>query len=259
MNTWKTLYLKEVKENRTLFIFLLASTACLQMVALLSFDEGQVVPSPHFLWSFLPYGSFLILPFLLSHSFAQELKGQTHYLLLSLPVSRTQIFAAKVAAVVTLSTLLFILNTAGLSMVFIGLQNLAARGLGLQASLPTVDLWVLASMFYVSAMAVMLGIASGIVGLKLVVRRFSGLAATAFAIFVLYFYFSTLADVLALPAVLGTYEASVWIDSTNPDMVLRMGEPKPIVVNFMFVAHSLVVGLAAMGIGMWLFEKRAEA
>lgn len=259
MNTWKTLYLKEMKENRTLFIFLLASTACLEIVALLSFDDGQVMPSPHFLWSFLPYGWFLILPFFLIHSFAQEFKGQTHYLLLSLPISRTQIFAAKAAVVVTISTLLFILSTAGLSTVFVELQTLAERVVDIQFSLSMVDLWVLTSMFYVSAMAVMLGIASGIVGLKLVVRRFPGLAATMFAICVLYFYLSTLPDVLALPAVFGTYEASVLIDSTSPDMVLRMGHPETIVANYMFVVYSLVVGLAAMGLGMWLFEKRAEA
>lgn len=259
MNTWKTLYLKEMKENRTLFIFLLASTACLETVALLSFDDGQVMPSPHFLWSFLPYGWFLILPFFLIHSFAQELKGQTHYLLFSLPISRTQIFAAKTAVVVTISTLLFILSTAGLSTVFVELQTLAERVVDMQISLSAADLWVLASMFYVSAMAVMLGIASGIVGLRLVVRRFPGLAATAFAIFVLYFYLSTLPDVLALPAVFGTYEASVFIDSSSSGGVLRMGSPETIVANFMFVIYSLVVGLAAMGMGMWLFEKRAEA
>ena len=96
MNTWKTLYIKEIKDNRTLFILLPLVTVFLELVAVLSFDDGQT-PSPHALWSLVPYAFLLILPFVLSHSFAQEVKGQTHYLLLSLPVSRAQIFAAKAA------------------------------------------------------------------------------------------------------------------------------------------------------------------
>ena len=90
MNTWKTLYIKEIKDNRTLFILLPLVTVFLELVAVLSFDDAQSTPSPHTLWTLVPYAFLLILPFVLSHSFAQEVKGQTHYLLLSLPVSRTQ-------------------------------------------------------------------------------------------------------------------------------------------------------------------------
>ena len=92
MNTWKTLYIKEIKDNRTLFVLLPLVTVFLELVAVLSFDDGQD-PSLHFLWSFVPYAFLLILPFVLSHSFAQEVKGQTHYLLLSLPVSRARKFS----------------------------------------------------------------------------------------------------------------------------------------------------------------------
>ena len=157
----------------------------------------------------------MFLPFMLSHSFAQEVKGQTHYLLLSLPVSRTRVFSAKVAATVTIATVLFVISTSGLSVVAAELQNLAERYASVRVTFfTTLDLWVLLGMLYVSAMAVMLGIASGISGLKLVVRRFPGLAATAFAVCVLYFYLSTLPDMLALPPIFGTYEATVWIEST---------------------------------------------
>ena len=93
MNTWKTLYIKEIKDNRTLFILLPSVTVFLELVAVLSFDDGQSIPSAHALWSVVPYSFVLVLPFLLIHSFAQEIKGQTHYLLLSLPVSRAQVFA----------------------------------------------------------------------------------------------------------------------------------------------------------------------
>ena len=262
MNTWKTLYIKEIKDNRTLFILLPLVTVFLELVAVLSFDDLRVAPSPHFLWSFVPYAFLLILPFVLSHSFAQEVKGQTHYLLLSLPVSRTQIFAAKAATVATLGIVLFVLSSAGFITVLGELHALAAQH-DLQLRLPpfsdiAVDILVISGVFYLSAMAVMLGIAGGAAGLKLVVRRFGGLASAAFAIFVLYCYFSILPDVLALPELFGTYEVPFWIESTAQGLQVDM-DSESIKLSFMFLAYSVFVGLAAMGIGMWLFEKRAEA
>ncbi len=267
MNIWKTLYIKEIKDNRTLFILLPLATAFLELVAVLSFDDAQG-PSPHALWSLVPYAFLLILPFALSHSFAQEVKGQTHYLLLSLPVSRTQIFAAKAAALATLGIILFALSSAGFIGVLGQLHALAAQAEritsdALQFSLLpfssiAVDLLVLSGMFYLSAMAVMLGIAGGASGLKLVVRRFAGLASTAFVLGVLYFYFSTLPEVLDLPEILGTYEVSFGTDLNVLSMQNNI-DSEPIEVSFTFLAYSSLVGLASMGIGMWLFEKRAEA
>ena len=272
MNTWKTLYVKEIKDNRTLFILLPLLTVFLELVAVLSFDDLRVAPSPHFLWSLVPYAFLLILPFLLSHSFAQEVKGQTHYLLLSLPVSRTQIFAAKAAAVATLGIVLFVLSSAGFITVLGELHALAIEAEktashtashALKFNIPlfsdiAVDILVVSGVFYLSAMAVTLGIAGGASGLKLVVRRFAGLASTAFILGVLYFYFSTLPDVLDLPEILGTYEITIWSDYDGPDEPIDI-DPDSFEVNFMFLAYSIFVGLASMGIGMWLFEKRAEA
>lgn len=261
MNTWKTLYIKEIKDNRTLFILLPLVTVFLELVAVLSFD-GRQDPSLHFLWSFVPYAFLLILPFVLSHSFAQEVKGQTHYLLLSLPVSRTQILAAKAAAVATLGIVLFALSSAGLVVVVGELHLLALEAkktsshalffLPLFSDITGYTL-VIIGVFYLSAMAVMLGIAGGASGLKLVVRRFAGLASTAFVLGVLYFYFSTLPDVLDLSS---THEV-LWFDhDSNEPIGLN---PEFLKLSFMFLGYSILVGLASMGIGMWLFEKRAEA
>ena len=209
-----------------------------------------------------PYAFLLILPFVLSHSFAQEVKGQTHYLLLSLPVSRTQILAAKAAAVATLGIVLFALSSAGLIVVVGELHLLALEAkktsshalffLPLFSDITGYTL-VIIGVFYLSAMAVMLGIAGGASGLKLVVRRFAGLASTAFVLGVLYFYFSTLPDVLDLS---GTHEV-LWFDhDSNEPIGLN---PEFLKLSFMFLGYSILIGLASMGIGMWLFEKRAEA
>ena len=224
MNTWKTLYIKEIKDNRTLFVLLPLVTVFLELVAVLSFDDGQVAPSPHFLWSFVPYAFLLILPFVLSHSFAQEVKGQTHYLLLSLPVSRTQIFAAKAAAVATARHRLIRVEQRRFHRRCRRTACTRTRG---EENVITCtifpspvqrhrrDILVIIGVFYLSAMAVMLGIAGGASGLKLVVRRFAGLASTAFVLGVLYFYFSTLPDVLDLIRHARKYSGST-DDSNEP-------------------------------------------
>ena len=262
MNTWKTLYIKEIKDNRTLFILLPLVTVFLELVAVQSFDDGQVAPSPHFLWSLVPYAFLLILPFVLSHSFAQEVKGQTHYLLLSLPVSRAQIFAAKAAAVATLGIVLFALSSAGLIVVVSELHAFALETQKTSShalySIPLFSdiaesILVIIGVFYLSAMAMMLGIAGGASGLKLVVRRFAGLASTAFVLGVLYFYFSTLPDVLDLS---GAHEV-LWFDRDSDEPIGLNSES--LKLSFMFLGYSIFIGLASMGIGMWLFEKRAEA
>ena len=257
MNTWKTLYIKEIKDNRTLFVLLPSVTVFLELVAVLSFDDGQSVPSAHCLWSVVPYSFVLILPFLLIHSFTQEVKGQTHYLLLSLPVSRAQVFAAKAAAVITLGLVLFALSTAGLIAVFSELRAFAPLVDMDMQSIPftAMHIAVFTGACYLSALALMLGMAGGVAGLKLVVRRFAGLASAAFVLGVLYCYFSTLPEVFGwidLP------DNSVLWSNSDSDVQVSMN-PEFLKINFTFFAHSLFFGLASMGIGMWLFEKRAEA
>ena len=257
MNTWKALYIKELKDIRTLFILLVAVTAFLEIVAVLSFGDGQSGPSPHFLWSLVPYSFVLILPFLLIHSFVQEVKGQTHYLLLSLPVSRARIFAAKAAAVTTLGLVLFALCTAGFIAVLGELRSLAALATAQSIPFTAMHVSVFTGACNLSAMALMLGMAGGVAGLKLVVRRFAGLASAAFVLGVLYCYFSTLPEVFGWIDLPDKYEMSFW---TDPDGEVRVSmNPEFLKINFTFFAHSLFFGLASMGVGMWLFEKRAEA
>ena len=269
---WTALYVKELKEHRTLIMFLLGLTVCLEVIAVSSIDglftgppsaeggAGVSVSSPHFLWAIMPYGIVLLLPFILIHSFSQETKGHTHFLLLSLPVSRAAIFSAKLAAVITPGAAVFVLATIGVAIVFEGLKEIAAgTGFFGDIEFSSADVCVLAAMGFSSVLAVTLGIASGISGLKLVIRRFPGLAATAFSVFVLYIYFSYLGDALDLPKLFGTYEVTWLRDSVVRNGVTIQGGDKGTTLNFMFVAYSIFTGLWATGIGMWLFEKKMEA
>ena len=277
MNTWKTLYIKEMKDNRTLFVLLVAVTVFLELVAVWSLhmlpsdinawssDEQPATFSSYFPLSLVPYAFLLVLPFLLVHSFAQEVKGQTHYLLLSLPVSRAKVFAAKVATVATLGIVLFVLSTAGFITVVGQLlefiiqadkMNVSGVSEGIRMDLSSVVL-ISSGAFWLSAMALMLGIASGVAGLKLVVRRFAGLASTAFVLGVLYCYFSALPEILSATDFPDAYTALFQADSAG-SVQINMA-PEFLKIHFALVAYSIFVGLASMGIGMWLFEKRAEA
>ena len=46
MNTWKTLYIKEIKDNRTLFVLLPLVTVFLGLVAVQSLTTGRSPPRP---------------------------------------------------------------------------------------------------------------------------------------------------------------------------------------------------------------------
>ena len=258
---WTALYFKELKENRTLIMFLLGLTVCLEAVAVYAINgNGPSASSAHSVWSLMPYGAAFLLPFLLLHSFSQETKGNTHFLLLSLPVPRRALFTAKLAAVLTPGVAVFALATVGLVIVFGGLKEIAAEmGFMGDSRFGGTDLAVLAGMLYSSVLAVTLGIASGISGLRLVLRRFQGLAAIAFSIFVLYMYFSFLGEALALPKVFGTYEVPPLVEAISYGGVIDGDGTSGSEVNFMFVAYSVFTGLWSTAIGMWLFETRVEA
>jgi len=268
---WTALYVKELKEHRSLIMVLLGLTVCLEVIAVSSIDglfssspsadsgAGVSVSSPHFLWAIMPHGIVLLLPFILIHSFSQETKGNTHFLLLSLPVSRAAIFSAKLAAVITPGVAVFALTTIGVAIVFEGLKEIASEmGFIRDSQFSGTDLGVLTGMLYSSVLAVTLGIASGICGLRLALRRLPGLATIAFSIFVLYVYFSFLGEALALPKVFGTYEVPSLVEAISYGGVID-GNGSGSEVNFMFVAYSIFTGLWATGIGMWLFEKKMEA
>ena len=55
MNEWKALYLKELKENRTVFVFLLAITAVASMVSTAAAGWDSTTPSSFFAPSTFSY------------------------------------------------------------------------------------------------------------------------------------------------------------------------------------------------------------
>jgi len=279
VNEWKALYLKEMKEHRTLFVFLLAVTVVTSIISTTSvgwdsvtstvsttmdntIDAANYEWSPHMLWALVPYIIVFILPFMLTHSFAQEIKGQTHYLLLSLPASRVTVFLCKIATLVSVAVAIFVLATAATHILYLRLADLADMFTGLSITrIAPHHLWLLIGEIYFAMLFLLLGIASGIAGLRLVVRRFQGLMAALFVGGVIYFYVRLLSPAREIFAGLfGTYRIPLIEDSGDSGFaIVRLGCGSDMPSGVDVAIYTALFGMALIGLGVFLFDRRAEA
>jgi ABC-type transport system involved in multi-copper enzyme maturation permease subunit len=280
VNEWKALYLKEIKEHRTIFIFLLALTVAAGFVSVISVGwntETSVVSSTiagtpssnsldwsfHMLWAVVPYLFVFVMPFLLTHSFAQEMKGQTHYLLLSLPVSRSALFLSKVAALVTVAVAIFVLATGATHILYLRLVELINSNL--QMSMTRVaprHLWLLIGEVYFAMLFVFLGAASGVAGVRLVIKRFQGLASAVFVGCAFYLYVRLLPPAQSLLGyVLDSYRIPLTkADSASGQALVLLGDGADSISSGLDIAaYSVLFGTALIGCGVFLFDRRAEA
>jgi ABC-type transport system involved in multi-copper enzyme maturation permease subunit len=234
MSPWQALYLKELQDNRNLFLFLLAVTLGLDLYSYFhGASDGR--PSPALVLALLPYASVFVLPFILVYAFSQEFKAQTHYQLLALPVSRAGIVVGKFLAVLTAGVAVFVLATGTVHLLFLSLRGMTPPGF--QGG----DLWLIVGCCYFSSLLLLLGIASAMAGLKLVVRRFQGLFKTVFLVASLYLYGRALASFLEPLDRLFHHEAA-GIHSLLPVFLL-----------------TALFSLLLLGLSVALFERFAEA
>ena len=268
LTAWKTLYLKELKEQRTVFVFLIALTAVAGIAGVAGItqsSESSTISatidgvqhefdyhwSAHSMWVFAPFFTILLLPFLLTHSFAQEFKGQSHFLLLSLPISRGFVFLGKVAAQVTLAIAVYVLATAAIHVWYLRLVELLRAYDVTGASIAPRHLWFLIGEGYFSTVFMFLGIASGIAGLRLVFRRFQGLMAAIFFGMVVYAYIRLLGWVRPpLRSLFGEYRIPITHES---------GEEVLASARLDLAVYSILFGIALIALGAWVFARRAEA
>ncbi len=282
MNEWKALYLKEMNEHRTVFVFLLAITLVAGIVSVTSVGwnsvtaavsttvdgsscSGQYEWSAHMLWAVVPYIVVFILPFMLTHSFAQEIKGQTHYLLLSLPASRVTVFMCKIAALVSVAVAVFVVATAATQVLYVRLMELADSFIGISVTkIAPRHLWLLIGEIYFALLCMLLGIASGIAGLRLVIKRFQGLMAAVFVGSVIYFYARLLSPARETVAWLfGSYRIPLIEDSVDGAgktiFFVGMDTPETIASGLDVALYSILFGMALIGLGVFLFDRHAEA
>lgn len=253
MTMWKALYLKELKDNQTIFLFLLLSTLCLGAYSLFK-TWGATEPTPWMALVGVPYLMALVYPFILTHSFAQELKGQTHYLLLALPVRLRAVILGKFAAVLTGSAALFVVATLFTHVAFLRLiALLEGDSQAHVGQISGLDLWVLAACGYFSITVLLLGLGTLIAGVKLSVRRFQGLLAAACFIACVYVYGRLLPPVVEALGFLDLYELTVFERHHGVEEIQHV-EPE-----LQVLVYSCFMGLLFLGLGIGLMEKRVEA
>ena len=255
MNTWRTLYIKELKDHRGVFLFLLIVTLCLDLYASLQVVMGGAsLPLLNLTiyagLALLSYGTVFLLPFILAHSFSSELKAETHYLLLSLPVQRSAIVLCKFLAVLSVGVVLFVLSTATVHLLYLNFRGLVPIGAILGIGISTIsgaDLWVIMGNGYFSVLLLFLGMVSAMEGLKYAVKRFRGLVTTAFFIGGLYLFILLRGPGMEL----------LDLDRDQGQIVGSELQVQAD-IGLQSVAFSALVCMVFLGLGMWLFENRAE-
>ena len=252
MTMWQALYLKELKDNQGIFIFLLLSTLCLGGYPLVV-TTGAAKPSFWMVLAGVPYLMSLVFPFVLTHSFAQEFKGQTHYLLLSLPVPRWGIVLSKFAAVLTGSTALFVLATVFLHLLYRRLMVMVEHDpVAMFIYIEGIDLWILMASGYFSVTVLLLGIGTLIAGVKLLVRRFQGLIATGCFVACIYVYARLLIPTLEFLDFLGVYDLRI-VERGFKGQEIQHVQPE-----LQVLVYSCLMGLVFLGLGTWLVDRRVE-
>lgn len=248
MNAFKALYIKELKDNRSVFLFVLMAALALHAYGYTRGIDG-IQPTPYIALAFLPVVAVFVLPFLLVHTFSQEFKGQTHFQLLSLPVSRAAIVIAKFLAVLSLGALLYVLATGTTHLLYIKLGKLSAPGMHMP-ELAGGDLWLIAGQWYFGILLLLMGIATAMSGLKLIVRRFQNLAMTLFFLGSLYLYARLLAKVFTPLNLLSSH---------NIEITTGSGGPQTVPLFLPSLLFTLLFSLLFLGLGIFLYERFAEA
>ncbi|MBT4496421.1 MAG: ABC transporter permease subunit [Gemmatimonadetes bacterium] len=247
MNAFKALYIKELKDNRSIFLFVLMAALALHAYGYTRGVEG-ILPTPYIALAFLPVVAVFVLPFLLIHAFSQEFKGQTHFQLLSLPVSRASIVITKFLAVLSLGALLYVLATGTMHLLYIRLGKLSAPGMHMPGVAGT-DLWLIVGQWYFGILLLLMGIATAMSGLKLIVHRFQNFAMTLFFLGSLYLYIRLLAGIFALNL----------LASHNIEITTGSGGLQQVPLFLPSLLFTLLFSLFFVCLGIFLYERYAEA
>jgi len=247
VNGLKALYIKELKDNRSIFLFVLVAALALHAYGYTRAVDG-ILPTPYIALALLPVVAVFVLPFLLVHTFSQEFKGQTHFQLLSLPVSRAAIVMAKFLAVLSLGALLCVLATGTMHLLYVKWVGRLSPGM-FMAGLAGGDLWMIAGQWYFGILLLLMGIATAMSGLKLIVRRFQNFAMAVFFLGSLYLYIRLLAEIFALKI----------LSSHNIEITTGFGGPQTVLLFLPSLLFTVLFSFFFVGLGIFLYERFAEA
>lgn len=250
MTIWWALYVKEWKDARYVFSFLIVGLAALGAYGAIYFEPDLVAVGPRALLSYIPFilggaACFIAPPFLLARSFSAEWKSDTHYQMFSLPVPKFVPALAKYLVAVSNGFLMFVVM--GSFMFWVGVENWGG------VDKPRVaydDVVILMVMGFLAYLMMMLGFVTAMEGVKFAVKRFQRLAAVGFCVVALYFYLWFYWQIVGVLGFLGTFK----VDSVvNGQFVMVIAE-----IAWASFLYPAFVGVLLLVLGLGLFEKYVE-
>ena len=222
------LYLKELREHRALLAGTVGAIACLYGYVLVGV-EGEA--STFLLASFPISITTAALTFGLISAFWGEWKGSTHYLLLSLPVSRVSIPLSKYLAVLTAGMMVYLMAVGSILILDVPLETSTQILTQFQLDPKTLMIFFCTQSF--AGLILLLGAVVACASLRYALVRAQTITIAAFLILMFFAYWYFLAPFASLMgAEVGFFRSQI-------------------VYTFLF-------GLGLTAAGFILFEKRAE-
>ena len=199
MKPFFALYVKELKANKILFLFLLLLIVGLNAYGLIQIENisQEHIASNKFpvaiIWTILSAFSLaLSLPFLLAHACNAEWKSETHYQVFALPVPQYTVILAKIAAVASIGFVGggIVIGTFYFSMIQIANLLSGPKIVPFEGKeiISFFDFGFLFGLMLVTYMVFSLGLVTGMEGMKFSVKRYRGLTAVVFFIIAVFLY-----------------------------------------------------------------------
>jgi hypothetical protein len=250
MNAFWALYVKEWKDARYVFAFLMIAIGALGIYGWVYFEPDFSDVGPRAILSFIPFflggvACFVAPPFLLARSFSSEWKSDTHYQIFALPVPKFVPAFAKYLVALSNGLLMFLV--AGGIMFGVGIEYGVKEGVPRVAYDDVLFLMILGFAVY---LVLILGFVTAMEGVKFTVKRFQRLAAVGFWLVSMYFYVWFHGLAVGNLSFLGKFQ----IDSVMDGQVMMAVSS----VAWAGFAYPVLVGLVLLVLGLGLFEKYVE-
>ena len=257
MKPFFALYVKELKANKVLFLFLLLLIVGINVygffqVENFKFLEIQKETGGHIRILNVPWPGLAALifvfglPFLQAHAFNTEWKSGTHYQMFALPVSQYTMILAKIAAVASKGIVGGIIVIIGLSLWAereAALSNVKMLSVGGTEVTVFFDFALVAGLVLVTYMVFILGVVTGMEGVKFAVKRYRGLVAIAFFVLSTFLYGQLFQQGAKSLDFLGQ---------------ISMSPPAEFTIELAPFIYTILMGVIFMIIGLVVYEKRAE-
>ena len=243
-----TLYLKELKENRIPTAVLLVVGACMQIYA---YTRLPLFPGISEFWLMIPAGlpliiSGLAVALLLLHVLNAEWRGNTHHLLLSLPMPKWTIGLVKCAASVTLSGALFVASCAGAYTIYLTIATRPENNANL---IGFVDFWTIAFGWFFAFALPLSGLITATWGLSHSVKRRRGYVAAGSMVVAAYCLAKITGPGIRAFQFLGQFH----YESVKPD-----GRTFVHAMELSWWAFPALLGVLLLAFGLYLFHRFVE-